>query len=195
MLRSARPTCSSRWKTSSSSALTSGSPVMRRQKQRHRPCRCGRQSARPPARQAVQILFAPRHRPALRRCPGAQSGRAGKSGRRCPHRAKVQSVPAARRKGRWRRRRADCGCRPVERVLSRRTGPVQKNGSAVDAQDFAEKRKELVQHRLGIQRVGEDGRKIAQHIERRRGIAWSRMGTVRADGRNEFCGGAVDGAH
>ena len=89
-----------------------------------------------------------------------------------------------------------CSSRPAERPMaeaarrrrlssgkmasfSGRTGAVQKNRGAVDAQDFAEKQKELLQHRLGIQRVGEDGRKIAQHFECWRGLtahAWARFG-------------------
>ena len=52
--------------------------------------------------------------------------------------------------------------------VQRRARAVQKNGGAVDAQDFAEEQQKLFQHRLGVQRVREDGRKIAQHVERLR---------------------------
>ncbi len=69
--------------------------------------------ARPPGRRAIQIPSAPRHRRGLRRCRGAESGRAGQVGRRCRPQATVQNVRASRRKGRWRtaarRRRLSSG--------------------------------------------------------------------------------------
>ena len=56
------------------------------------------------------------------------------------------------------------------RFGERRAGAVEKNGGAVDAEDFTEKQQELSQHGLGVQRMGEDGREIAQHVERLRRI-------------------------
>ncbi len=55
---------------------------------------------------------------------------------------------------------------PVER----RDRAVEENGGAVDAQNFAQEEQELFQHRLGVQRMREDGREIAQHVERLRGV-------------------------
>ena len=52
----------------------------------------------------------------------------------------------------------------------RRTRTVEKNGGAVDAQNVAEKLQKLFQHRLGIERVREDGRKIPQHVQRLCGV-------------------------
>src|SRR5208282_1806828 len=53
-----------------------------------------------------------------------------------------------------------------QRGFRERRGTVQENGGAVDAENFAEEQQELFQHRLGVQRMGENGREIAQHIER-----------------------------
>ena len=57
-----------------------------------------------------------------------------------------------------------------QRLGERRDRAVEENGGAVDAQDFAEEQQELFQHRLGVQRMRQDGRKIAQHVERLRGV-------------------------
>ena len=91
------------------------------------------------------------------------------------------------------------------RIGERRERAVQENGGAIDAEDFAEEQKELLQHRLGIQRMGEDGRKIAQHVEglRRAGEAAGRrrlhlaqeLGRVGCRGRAGGAAGWSGGVH
>jgi len=132
----ARPTCSSRWKMSSSSTLTSGSPVMRTSKRPRRQSCPGREWARRPARRVIQIPFAFRRRRAPRRCHGGESGRAGKAGRRCRNRARVPDVRANPAKGRWQRRHETA---PVLRqgCVRERRRTIQENGGAVDAENFA----------------------------------------------------------
>ena len=44
-------------------------------------------------------------------------------------------------------------------------GRFRKMAARLTLRDFAEKQQELFQHRLGVQRMGQDGRKIAQHVE------------------------------
>ncbi len=76
----------------------------------------------------------------------------------------------------------------------RRAGTVQKNRRAVDAQNFPEELQKLPEHRLGIERVREDRRKIAQHIERLR-VAQKLSGGVGVSRRARKNGGVAGRDH
>ena len=52
----------------------------------------------------------------------------------------------------------------------RRARTIQKNRRAIHAQDVAEKLQKLFQHRLRVERMREDRRKIPQHIQRLRRV-------------------------
>ena len=85
-----------------------------------------------------------------------------------------EMLQQARRTDRWRRRRAGGGFRPAERRLQRELeGLAQENRRAVDAEDFAQQQQELLEHALGIERMGQDAGKIAQDTQ---GLGRARMG-------------------